>query len=137
VITICGGLKDSQHTKRAKDAQIEAELKRLAKLQQGWTYTWPLSTGYEKYLFGGHARMENLDSMWSGKINKHVKIEASEFAERNTIGGNSNEMKSFKIPDGKAIHGVVTNDGDLRIVTQASTGDVAAVHHRMPHLIDI
>lgn len=132
---MCGGLKDSDRTKRAKDAQIEAEMKRLAVLKQGWTYTWPLSSGYEKKLFGGHCRIENLDTVWTGKIDRHVKIEASQFSERDTIGG-SGELKPFSIPFGKAIHAVIVNN-ELRIVTQQSIGEVMKVHHRMPHLVNI
>jgi hypothetical protein len=132
---MCGGLKDSDKTKRAKDAQIAAEMKRLVTLRQGWVYTWPLASGYEKRLFGGHCRIENLDSVWNGKIEKHVKIEASQFSERDTIGG-SKELKPFSIPDNKAIHAVIVNN-ELRIVTQPSIGEVMKVHHRMPHLVDL
>ena len=132
---MCGGLKDSQKYWRAKNAQIEAEMKRLANLKQGWTYMWPIIGGAEEVRFGGHARIENITSVWSGKIERHVKISASEFQERDTVSG-SRELRPFPVPDGKCIHGIITKQHEMRIVTQAADENVSKVHHRMPHLIE-
>jgi hypothetical protein len=133
---VCGGFKPSRKFAIAKEDQVAAEMARLSNLKQGWTYTWPLSTGLEKKLFGGHCRIENLDSVWSGKIDRHVAIEASEFNERDTIGG-SNQLKPFPVPSDKAIHGVVLKTGELRIVTKQAQGDVLKVHHRQPDFMEI
>lgn len=132
---MCGGLKDSQKTKRAKDAQIAAEMKRLEKIKQGWTYSWPLTTGVEKFRFGGHARIENIDLKWNGKIERHVKIEASEFLERDTVSG-SGKLRPFPIPPHRCIHGIITKQNELRIVTQPADKEVSKVHDRMPRLIE-
>ena len=132
---MCGGLSDSQKYWRSKNAQIESEMKRLSRLVQGYTYNWPLSTGLEKHKFGGHCRSENLESVWNGKIERHVKIEASEFYERDTIGG-SMELRSFSVPADKRIHGVITS-GELRIVTVPANEAVRKIHNRMPELINI
>ena len=110
-------------------------MRRLARLKQGYEYTWPLSTGYEVYRFGGHCRSENIASVWAGKIEREVKIEASEFHERDTIGG-SMKLVPFRMPPNKAILGIITN-GELRIVTEPATGEVAKIHHRQPVLVDL
>ena len=134
---MCGGMKISRTVANKKDEQIAKEMLRLARLKAGWTYTWPLSTGPEKHLFTGHARRENLDTVWNGKIARHVKIQAESFMERNTKGGNYNEMKVFSVPKGKGIHGIITKSEELRIVTQPAQGAVAEVHHRCPNWVDL
>ena len=131
---MCGGFRPSRQFAVAKDEQIARELKRLASLKQGFPYLFPLSGGLEKKIFGGHCRIENIDTVWAGKIERHVKIEADSYSERDTIGG-SGELKPFAMLAGKSIHGVILNNGELRIVTKQAQGDILKVHHRMPDLI--
>ena len=134
---MCGGFKASRIWLRGKEAQIEAEMKRLANLKEGFTYSWPLITGLREAYFGGHVRSENLDSIWAGKVKEHVKIAADSYSERNTVGGDRHSMVEFNMKPGKAIHGVITNKNELRIVTEPAQGSVAAVHHRQPQLVDL
>lgn len=135
--TICGGISVARHTKRAKDDQINRELKRLAKLEQGKEYSWDfLHKGIQKYIWNGHSRIESMESIWKDKIKEHVKIQADEFYERDTVSG-SYKFKSFSVPAGKAIHGIITKDNTLRIVTQPAEGKVREIHSRQPHLVDV
>ena len=46
-------------------------------------------------------------------------------------------MVEFNMKPGKAIHGVITNKNELRIVTEPAQGNVTAVHHRQPQLVDL
>jgi hypothetical protein len=131
---MCGGFKPSRKWLRSKEDEISRELDRLSNLKQGSSYVWPLATGHERFTFEGHVRSENLDSVWTGKISRHVKVLADSFSERDTVGG-SRKLIPFPVPPGSAIHGVITNEGKLRIVTQEATGEVRSVHHRMPHWV--
>ena len=133
---MCGGFKPSRKFAVAKDEQISREMARLARLEQNQIYSWPLSTGIEQRVFAGHARIENLDSVWNNKIDRHVRIEAESFGERDTVGG-SMKLKDFSMPEGKAIHGIILKTGDLRIVTRPAVGEEAKVHNRAPHLVNI
>lgn len=119
---MCGGIK-----KTIRDS--------MSRLDQGISYSWPLSSGDRDYIFGGHARIENLDKIWVGV--EHVKIIAEEFSERNTKEHKFSEFKPFPVPQGKAIHAIIDNNNELRIVTEPATGNVAQVHNRMPNLVEI
>jgi hypothetical protein len=127
-------MRPSRQFAVTKDEQIAREMARLAKLQQGFPYHFPLDTGIVKAVFGGYCRIENLDSIWAGKIERHIKIAADSFSERDTVGG-THELKPFAVPDGRFIHGVELKNGEIRIVTRQAQGDVLKVHHRMPDLI--
>ena len=134
---MCGGFKASRQWIVGKEIAEAKKYEKLAELKSGRDYTWPLKSGDIAAIFGGHARKENLDSTWQGKVERHVKVMAENFAERDTIGG-SKKFKHFKVPTGKAIHAIITkNPHEVRIVTQPSTGNVAKVHHRMPAFLDI
>jgi len=133
---MCGGMKVSRTVANKKEDQIAREAKRLAKLEQGKVYIWPFVSGERKVVWDGHARSENLDTTWHGKIKEHVKIKADEFYERDSVSG-SYKFKSFKVPEGKCIYGVITNQDVLRIVTQPANEEVKKVHRRMPRLVDI
>jgi hypothetical protein len=133
---MCGGFKPSRQWIANKEEAQARKYQKLAELKTGRDYTWPCKSGDVDAIFGGHARRENLDSTWQGKIERHVKIIADNFAERDTVGG-SRQFKHFKVPDGKAIHAIITkNPHEVRIVTQPATGNVAKVHHRMPDFVD-
>lgn len=133
---MCGGFDAARQDAQKKDAMIEKELKRLGRLENGRVYTWPFSTGLEKYPFGGYCRSENLDSTWAGKIERHVKIPVDTFYERNTKD-KTYKFHAFKVGKDKALHAVVTKQGEVRIVTQAANGEVAKIHSRSPHLVNI
>jgi len=132
---MCGGFKASARFWRAKEDQINAEMRRLARLKSGERYHFPTTDRLVGAIFGGHARSENLNSVWNGKILKHVKLESETFAERNTVKG-TGDFVHFRVPNGKAIHAIITKDNELRIVTEPARGNVVKVHHRMPQLID-
>ena len=132
---MCGGFKPSRKFAVAKDEQIAREMARIAKLRNGFSYSWPLTSGLARYTFGSHARSETLDNTWGSRIEKHVKIEAETFSERNTKDG-SYKFQAFNMPRGKYIHAVILTGGELRIVTKQSEGNVKDVHHRMPEMID-
>ena len=134
---ICGGFRPSRLWLRGKEDQIANEMKRLANLKQGFQFLFPLDSGAEKHLFGGHVRIESLPTIWNDKIERHVKIIAESFAERNTVGKDTKTMIGFSMPHNKAIHGVITKSGELRIVTKAAEGPVANVHNRMPDMVDL
>lgn len=133
---LCGGCKPSRHTARSKDAAREAKMKALENLKQDVSYTWPLQGGDRFHKFTGHARKENLDSVWSGKIVRHEKLLAETFSERNTVS-KTKELVSFPVPENKAIHCVILNDNSLRIVTQPAGNGVEKIHDRMPDFVDI
>ena len=134
---MCGGFKASRQFIVGKEEAEARKYQRLAELRSGRDYTWPLKSGDIAAIFGGHARKENLDSTWAGKIERHVKIMAETFAERDTVSG-TKKFKNFNVPAGKSIHGIIVkNSHEVRIVTQPSYGNIAKVHHRCPDFVDI
>ena len=133
---MCGGVKASERFRNQKEDQINRELERLSNLKQGYTYSWPTSEGIQNRLFAGHIRSETMNDVWGNKIAKHLSIHATQFMERDTVGG-SNQLKSFNVPSGKGLHAAIMTDGSLRLVTRAAQGDEAKVHHRAPQFIDL
>lgn len=134
----CGGFRPALQATAKREVANALKYQRLSLLKSGRDYTFPTSKGDVTVSFGGHARSETLQAVWGPKIKEHVKIQAETFSERDTIGG-SGTMKEFRVPEGKALHGVIIeNHGmrELRIVTQASYGNVAKTHHRMPCFLD-
>lgn len=88
----------------------------------------------------GHARIETLQSKWLEKGWHPVDIPHIElFSERNTVQKNG-EIVRFTMPEGHVIKGVakMQNLGngekviDVRVITEAASGAVEGVHHRMP-----
>lgn len=96
----------------------------------------------------GHARSETLQSRWldkkaepgCSKWNPVDIVGVRLFAERNTVGGNKNEIVRFEMPEGGIIKGVARTvelaSGskiiDVRVITEKSAGAVMGVHKRMP-----
>lgn len=95
----------------------------------------------------GHARRESLEKTWLNKTDREGKriwyvVEIPDiklFAERNTIEKNG-EVVRFTVPDGHAIRAIVRQQKvrneekvlDVRIITEAASGAVKGIHHRMP-----
>lgn len=136
---MCGGFRPSRQWLAKKEEARVRKYEALRRLQSGRDYTWPTNKGDIEARFGGHARIENLSTVWAGKIKDVVAIHAETFSERDTVSG-TREPKNFYVPKGKAIYGVIIESGgarELRIVTQPADINVAKVHHRMPSFIDI
>ena len=131
---MCGGFKPSRQFAVTKDEQIARELARLARLKSGQRYHFPTDRGLVGGTFGGYARHESLEGCWKGRIRGHIKILAETFSERNTVEKTYQNVH-FRVPEGKAIHAVVTDANEVRIVTQPARGNVKKYHHRMPDLI--
>jgi len=86
--------------------------------------------------FEGHCRSETFDRVWGQKARTHVGIMIDGFAERDTVHGNYQVLKPFKMPQGKMIAGVIMKDKTLRIITKKAVAPISDIHHRMPLIVD-
>ena len=96
----------------------------------------------------GHARSETLQSRWldkkaepgCSKWNPVDIVGVRLFAERNTVGGDRNEIVRFEMPEDAVIKGIARtvelSKGsriiDVRVITEKSAGAVKDIHRRMP-----
>ena len=96
----------------------------------------------------GHAREETLQSRWLDKkaekgCSKWHPVDivgVKLFAERNTEGGDRNEIVRFTMPDNAVIKGIARtvelSKGskiiDVRVITEKAKGAVKDIHRRMP-----
>lgn len=105
--------------------------------KQGQKYQFSTNLGELELMYGGSVRSETLESKWRPWIVKEIIVKADEFLERNTKGYKYQELKPFKVPEGKGIKALITVGDVIRIVTQSAQGEIAKVHNRQPILEDL